>query len=77
MLCAIHSGNIASLHAACAIPNTRFFERLDPFHERSAPGIVDASTDIDRNGMAGPWDKPGLGLEIDWDWVKRHTVAEE
>ncbi len=77
MICAIHSGNIASLHAACAISNTRFFERLDPFNLRTPPGISDASTDIDANGTAGPWDKPGLGIEIDWDWVKKHTVREQ
>ncbi len=74
VMCAIHSGNIASLHAACAIYNTRFFERLIPETHNAAPGISDASTHIDSEGYAAPWDKPGLGIEIDWDWVAKHTT---
>jgi L-alanine-DL-glutamate epimerase-like enolase superfamily enzyme len=41
------------------------------------PGIVDASTEIDGEGYAQPWDKPGLGIEVDWDWVDTHTVRVE
>jgi hypothetical protein len=37
-------------------------------------GIDVASTHIDGEGCVQPWDKPGLGQEIDWDWVKAHTV---
>ena len=77
MMCAIHSGSIACLHATCGIYNTRFFERLVPETYYSAPGILDASTEIDSEGYAHPWDKPGLGIEIDWDWVKQHTVGIE
>jgi L-alanine-DL-glutamate epimerase-like enolase superfamily enzyme len=75
IMCAIHSGNIASLHAACAIYNTRFFERLVPETYYAAPGIRDASTEIDGVGYARPWDKPGLGIEVDWEWVNKHTIA--
>jgi hypothetical protein len=38
------------------------------------PGIDVASIHIDSEGCAQPWDKPGLGLEIDWDWVEAHTI---
>ena len=41
------------------------------------PGIQDASTEIDSEGYARPWDRPGLGIEVDWDWVKKHTVKVE
>jgi L-alanine-DL-glutamate epimerase-like enolase superfamily enzyme len=74
ILCAIHGSSIASLHAACAIYNTRYFERLVPEKQYAPPGIQDASTEIDSEGRARPWDKPGLGIEVDWDWVKKHTV---
>ena len=77
IMCAIHSGNVASLHAACAIYNTRYFERLVPETYYAPPGIQDASTEIDSEGYARPWDKPGLGIEVDWDWVKKHTVKVE
>jgi L-alanine-DL-glutamate epimerase-like enolase superfamily enzyme len=77
IMCAIHSGNVASLHAACAIYNTRYFERLVPEKQYAPPGVQDASTEIDSEGYARPWDRPGLGIEVDWDWVKKHTVKVE
>jgi L-alanine-DL-glutamate epimerase-like enolase superfamily enzyme len=77
VMCAIHGGSIACLHAACAVYNTKYFERLVPETYYSPPGIKDAATEIDSEGYARPWDKPGLGLEIDWDWVNKHTVSVE
>ena len=77
MMCAIHSGSIPHLHAACAIYNTKYFERLVPETYYSPPGIRDASTEIDGEGYASPWDKPGFGIEVDWDWVEKHTVGVE
>ena len=59
IMCAIHGSSIASLHAACAIYNTRYFERLVPATYYTPPGIKDASTDIDSEGFAQPWDAPG------------------
>jgi L-alanine-DL-glutamate epimerase-like enolase superfamily enzyme len=77
MMCAIHGGAIPHLHAACAIYNTKYFERLVPATYYSPPGIRDASTEIDAEGYAQPWDRPGLGIEVDWDWVDAHTTAVE
>ena len=75
IMCALHGHNIASLHAACALYNTRYFERLVPETYYDPPGIVDATTEIDSEGYARPWDKPGLGIEVDWKWVDAHTVS--
>jgi len=77
IMCAIHGGSIASLHAACAIYNTRYFERLVPETFLSPPGIRDASTEIGSDGVARPWDRPGLGIEVDWDWLEKHSVGIE
>jgi L-alanine-DL-glutamate epimerase-like enolase superfamily enzyme len=77
MMCAIHGSSIASLHAACAIHNTRYFERLVPETYYAPPGIADASTEIDGEGYAQPWDEPGLGIEVDWEWIEKHTVGVE
>lgn len=77
MMCAMHGGSIACLHAACAIYNTKYFERLVPEAYYAPPGIRDASTEIDGDGYARPWNEPGLGIHVDWDWVKKHTVREE
>jgi L-alanine-DL-glutamate epimerase-like enolase superfamily enzyme len=75
MMCAVHGGAIPHLHAALAIYNTKFFERLVPETYYSAPGFMDASTEIDPEGYAHPWDKPGFGIEVDWEWVKKHAVG--
>ena len=75
MMCAIHGGSIPHLHAALAIYNTKFFERLVPETYYTAPGFMDASTEIDSDGFARPWDKPGFGIEVDWDWVKKHSIG--
>jgi L-alanine-DL-glutamate epimerase-like enolase superfamily enzyme len=77
IMCAIHGGSIASLHAACAIYNSRFFERLVPEAFLSPPGIRDASTGIDSDGNACPWDSPGLGIEVDWDWLEALSAGTE
>jgi hypothetical protein len=55
--------------------NSPYFERLVPETYYSPPGIRDASTEIDANGDARPWDRPGLGIEVDWDWVNAHTIG--
>jgi len=76
IMCAMHGGSIASLHAACALYNSRYFERLIPAMYYTPPGITDASTDI-RDGYAQPWDEPGLGIHVDWKWVEKHSVGKE
>jgi len=77
IMCAMHGSTVACLHAACAVYNTRFFERIVPLPLRVIPGIRDASTEIDAEGFARPWDVPGLGVEVDWDWVDKHTIGVE
>ncbi len=75
VLCAIHGSAIAHLHTACAIYNSRFFECIVPEGHFGIPGIHEAAKEIHPDGTARPWDKPGLGYEIDWEWVKGHTVG--
>ncbi len=77
MMAAVHGSAISHLHAACALYNTKYFERLVPETYYAPPGIRDASTDIDNEGYAAPWDAPGLGIEVDWDWVEAHTTGIE
>lgn len=75
MMCAIHSSSIPNLHVAMALANTKFFERLVPETYYAAPGFKDAATEVDSQGFARPWDKPGFGMEIDWDWVEKHSIG--
>lgn len=73
--CAIHGGSIASLHAACAVYNTRAFERVLPEAYGVPPGVCDPSTVVDSEGCCSPGDKPGLGLELDWKWIDAHAAG--
>jgi len=75
--CAMHGSSIASLHAALAVWNTPYFERLVPAGYYEPPGIHSAATEIGSDGMARAWDKPGLGLELDWKWIDDHTIGVE
>ena len=80
--CKVHGSDVACLHTALAVPSCRFFERIvrgtpDGIDEsfREPPGIRTAAGEIDRAGLARAWDKPGLGLELDRDWMDSHTTS--
>ena len=75
MMCAVHGSDISHLHAACALENCRYFERLVPEGFLEPPGIHTAATEIDAEGNVSPGDAPGLGMEIDWKWVEKHRVG--
>ena len=71
----IHHGaspimNWANLHVACAIPNCDWFEVLVPERVRLRPGPLPELAD----GMVVAPNEPGLGVEIDWDWVRANKV---
>lgn len=65
--------DVANLHCACAIKNTCYFEQLVP-RELVTFGVVE-SLEIDREGFAILPQKPGLGLEIDWDYMRKYAVS--
>jgi L-alanine-DL-glutamate epimerase-like enolase superfamily enzyme len=64
----------ANLQVALTLKNTDFFEQLVPEH------VVQFGTrntvHIDRQGFAHAPEGPGHGIEIDWDYVDKHKVAE-
>ncbi|MPY87297.1 MAG: mandelate racemase [Luteitalea sp.] len=63
----------ANLHVSCAIRNCEYFEILVP----QAPfsfGVTDPIR-IDERGDVRPGDRPGLGVELDWDRLRHYTVA--
>ena len=73
--CKVHGSDIACLHCALAIPSNPFFESWVPEGFLQTPGIRTAATEVDRRGMVRAWDRPGLGVEVDWDWLNAHTVG--
>ena len=79
MNCEVHTnGNpvldAANLAISCSIKNTMFYEQLVP--EGLFNFGVEEFIHIDKEGYAHVPTGPGLGMNIDWDFVKRYTVAE-
>lgn len=74
----IHHGgnslnNVANLQIMQAIPNCEYFEVLTP-HTAHKYGLV-TDLEIDKDGYLAASNKPGLGADIDFDLIKRNTVA--
>ncbi|MFO1200484.1 MAG: enolase C-terminal domain-like protein [Burkholderiaceae bacterium] len=61
----------ANLAVALSIKNTTFFEQLVP--ERLFNFGVEEPVFIDKEGFAHMPKGPGIGMKIDWDFVKRYT----
>ena len=65
--------NAANLHVMLSISNCDYYEYWMPLgmHEW---GVTEALTPDSRGAMAAP-NAPGLGLELDEDWISTHRVA--
>ena len=73
----IHTGgapllDVANLHVASATPNTSFIET---HHAVFRFGLIGNPLDPDEEGLLAVPTAPGLGVELDWDWIDDHTVA--
>ena len=70
---ALHSSllDIANLHVACSVRNCDFFELHHPMFRFA---LHDRPLDIDGSGHVHLPTGPGLGVELDWDWIDDHTV---
>ena len=77
--CEIHSPGAGNLHvlAAMGIPG-EYYERglLHPFvdYEKPAPYLREIIDPLDADGNVHVPEKPGLGLEIDFDYIKAHAI---
>ena len=81
--CAVHAPGPAHRHCLAAIRNANYYELglVNPKVPRSKPpiykdGYSDELTSIDANGHVPVPQGPGLGVEIDWDFVKSHEVGK-
>jgi L-alanine-DL-glutamate epimerase-like enolase superfamily enzyme len=63
--------DVANLHVACATRMSRF---LESHHSMFRFGLKDNPLQIKEDGCQYCPDGPGLGVEIDWDWVDDHTI---
>jgi L-alanine-DL-glutamate epimerase-like enolase superfamily enzyme len=72
-----HVGGPAHLHCMSAIRNTNYFEKglLHPEIEWMADqGFTTDVEAVDDDGRVAVPDGPGLGVEIDWDFVERRRT---
>jgi len=71
----IHTANaplldVANLHVACAARNTTMMEVHHPVFRF---GLKRHPFEPDRQGLVHLPTGPGLGVELDWDWIEIHT----
>lgn len=83
--CELHDGynalnNLAVLHVALAIPNCSWYEVLIPPHpgdyeaDHLSWGLTEKIT-VDHNGQVHAPERPGLGIDVDWDLIRARAVA--
>ncbi len=65
--------NAANLHVACSIKNSDFYESFVP--EEVFSFAVEKDIEIDKEGYAHVPKGPGLGMNLDWDYIKKHTIT--
>ena len=77
----LHGGGLAHRHCVASIRNTNYYELglLNPKIKQSKPPIyppefTDELENVDANGHVLVPQGPGLGVEMDWDYIKRHQV---
>ncbi len=63
--------DVANLHVACATKLSRF---LESHHSMFRFGLKSSPLEITADGYQHCPNGPGLGVELDWDWLDNHTV---
>ncbi len=67
--------DIANLHVSCAIKNCEYFELLIPEEPFRFP--MKDKYPIDKHGIAHVPQKPGIGVELDWDAIDNTCVEHK
>lgn len=67
--------NVANLHVIMAIKNTTYFEVLLPSGAQKYGLVEDIEPDQDGLVHIAPFNKPGLGAEIDFDLIERKKTG--
>ncbi len=66
----------ATIHFLAAIDNPGYFEadisKVNPYREQ----LGSRPYEVDANGNVFPLERPGIGVEVDMDFVRRHPVIE-
>ena len=78
-----HGGGLPHRHCIAAIRNTNYYELglLHPLVKTSSPPVyppefTDELENVDGNGHVAVPQGPGLGVEMDWDFIDAHRSGE-
>jgi L-alanine-DL-glutamate epimerase-like enolase superfamily enzyme len=77
----IHAPGPTHRHCMAAIRNTNYYELglVHPSVPHNKPPVYKDYSDeldaIDKNGHVPVPQGPGLGVELDWDWIKQHETG--
>ncbi|HZN86825.1 MAG TPA: mandelate racemase/muconate lactonizing enzyme family protein [Burkholderiales bacterium] len=66
----------ASIHFLCAIDNGGYFEGDVSKANRFRDELVANPGAVDKDGMVWPLEKPGIGLEVNEEFLARHPAIE-
>ena len=76
-----HGGGLAHRHCIAAVRNTNYYELglLNPKVKTTKPPVyppefTDETENIDKNGCVPVPQGPGLGVEMNWDYIESHKV---
>jgi L-alanine-DL-glutamate epimerase-like enolase superfamily enzyme len=79
----LHGGGPAHRHCMAAIRNTNYYELglVHPSVRRTKPpiyadGYSDELDAVDRRGHVPVPQGPGLGVTLDWDWLRAHEAGQ-
>jgi len=77
----LHGGGLAHRHCMASIRNTNYYELglVHPLISKTKapiypPAYLDELESIDAEGCVLVPEGPGLGVELDWDWITSHQV---
>jgi L-alanine-DL-glutamate epimerase-like enolase superfamily enzyme len=74
----VHGGGVGNLHAMCACENAWLYERglLHPFidYEEPKPWLNKLIDPMDDEGFVHVPQEPGLGMDINFDYIKENLV---
>jgi len=76
-----HGGGLAHRHCVASVRNTNYYELglLNPKVRKTKPPIyptefTDELENVDQNGHVAVPQGPGLGVEMDWDYIRANQV---
>ena len=80
--CEFHGGGLAHRHCIAAIRNTNYYELglLHPLVAKTKPPVyppefTDELENVDAKGHVPVPQGPGLGVELDWDYIEGHKCG--